>query len=143
MLFDSRFHLIKDILGHRPVHQPVIAVGSGSFFDNLIKGRRWGSDYLDCVPQCVFSYCSSSISSLDHPLSRTLEQLDRSLVGKIQIVDVGKLWEHIPIVGWMIVENKRCGELRIGTNLMDKVSVVVGLNKPTELIGKHEADQHW
>ncbi|GJU89975.1 zinc finger, CCHC-type containing protein [Tanacetum coccineum] len=51
-----------------------------------------------------------------------MEQLDRSLVGKIQIVDVGKLWEHIPIMGWMIVENKRCGELRIG---------------------KHEADQHW
>ncbi|GKF74047.1 hypothetical protein Tco_0220379, partial [Tanacetum coccineum] len=45
--------------------------------------------------------------------TRTLEQLDRSLVGKIQIVDVGKLWEHIPIVGWMIVENKHCGELRI------------------------------
>ncbi|GJT26298.1 hypothetical protein Tco_0906573 [Tanacetum coccineum] len=49
---------------------------------------------------------------LDHPLSGTLEQLDRILVGKIQIVDVGKLWEHIPIVGWMIVENKvLCGEL--------------------------------
>ncbi|GJY45276.1 hypothetical protein Tco_0434339 [Tanacetum coccineum] len=50
---------------------------------------------------------------MDHPLSGTLEQLDRSLIGKIQIVDVGKLWEHIPIVGWMIVENKCCGELRI------------------------------
>ncbi|GJW59714.1 hypothetical protein Tco_0109049 [Tanacetum coccineum] len=57
---------------------------------------------------------------LDHPLSGTLDQLDRSLDGKIQIVDVGKLWEHIPTVEWMIVENKRYGELRIGTHLMDK-----------------------
>ncbi|GJT84667.1 hypothetical protein Tco_1066384 [Tanacetum coccineum] len=83
---------------------------------------------------------------------------DRSLVGKIQIVDVGKLWEHIPIVGWMIVENKRCGELRIGTHLMDKsndgnkimlklkssgerMECVDEIDKLAELIGKHEADQ--
>ncbi|GKD08803.1 hypothetical protein Tco_1188488 [Tanacetum coccineum] len=32
-------------------------------------------------------------------------------------------WEHIPIVGWMIVENKRCGELRIGTHLKHDVEV--------------------
>ncbi|GJU25653.1 hypothetical protein Tco_1164274 [Tanacetum coccineum] len=45
-----------------------------------------------------------------HPLSGTLEQLDWSLVGKIQVVAVDRLWEHIPIVGLMVVENKRYGE---------------------------------
>ncbi|GKD84318.1 hypothetical protein Tco_1355472 [Tanacetum coccineum] len=60
---------------------------------------------------------------LDHDYD-ILDELDRgSTVGyqdvTTAIVDVGKLWEHIPIVGWMIVKNKRCGELRIGTRLMD------------------------
>ncbi|GJY94159.1 mannosyl-oligosaccharide 1,2-alpha-mannosidase MNS3 [Tanacetum coccineum] len=32
----------------------------------------------------------------------------------------GYYTNYIPIMGWMIVENKRCGELRIGTHLMDK-----------------------
>ncbi|GKD98458.1 hypothetical protein Tco_1382355, partial [Tanacetum coccineum] len=63
---------------------------------------------------CVASTCSS------HPLFGTLEQLDRSLVGKIQVVGVNMMWEHILIVGLMVVENKRCGEGWIGTHLMDK-----------------------
>ncbi|GKA84272.1 hypothetical protein Tco_0805867, partial [Tanacetum coccineum] len=43
-------------------------------------------------------------------VSNTLEQLDWSLVGKIQVVAVDRLWEHIPIVELMVVENKRCGK---------------------------------
>ncbi|GKG00248.1 hypothetical protein Tco_0301938, partial [Tanacetum coccineum] len=43
-----------------------------------------------------------------------------SLVGKIQVVAVDRLWEHIPIVGLMVVENKRCGERWIDTYLLDK-----------------------
>ncbi|GKG32635.1 hypothetical protein Tco_0430145, partial [Tanacetum coccineum] len=50
----------------------------------------------------------------------TLEQLDWSLVGKIQVVAADRLWEHIPIVGLMVVENKRCGEWWIDTHLLDK-----------------------
>ncbi|GJX66912.1 putative ribonuclease H-like domain-containing protein [Tanacetum coccineum] len=61
---------------------------------------------------------------MDHPPSGTLEQLDWSLVGKIQVVAIDRLWEHIPIVGLMIVENKRCGERWIGTHLMDKVPIL-------------------
>ncbi|GJZ03595.1 hypothetical protein Tco_0536870 [Tanacetum coccineum] len=41
---------------------------------------------------------------------------DWSLVGKIQVVAVDRLWEHIPIVGLMIVENKRCGECLLRCN---------------------------
>ncbi|GJW30711.1 hypothetical protein Tco_0047586 [Tanacetum coccineum] len=48
------------------------------------------------------------------PLSGTLEQLDWSLVGKIQVVAVDRLWEHIPIVMRLL----------------------------SEFNGKHEADQH-
>ncbi|GJR15792.1 putative reverse transcriptase domain-containing protein [Tanacetum coccineum] len=74
---------------------------------------------------------------MDHPLSGTLEQLDWSLVGKIQIVDVGKLWEHILIVRWMTVENTRCGELRLETlgKCVDEI------DKPTELIGEMQLKQ--
>ncbi|GJT95027.1 ATPase family AAA domain-containing protein FIGL1-like protein [Tanacetum coccineum] len=42
----------------------------------------------------------------------------------IQIVVVGKMWEHISIMGWMVVENKRYGKRRIGTHLMDKLDMV-------------------
>ncbi|GKD34560.1 hypothetical protein Tco_1250069, partial [Tanacetum coccineum] len=34
--------------------------------------------------------------------------LDGSLLTKVVTVD--RLWEHIPIVGLMVMENKRCGE---------------------------------
>ncbi|GKG40832.1 hypothetical protein Tco_0470044, partial [Tanacetum coccineum] len=36
------------------------------------------------------------------------------------VVTVDRLWEHIPIVGLMVVENKRCGERWIDTHLLDK-----------------------
>ncbi|GJU91489.1 hypothetical protein Tco_1303912, partial [Tanacetum coccineum] len=35
------------------------------------------------------------------------------------VVAVDRLWEHIPIVGLMVVENKRCGERWIDTHLLD------------------------
>ncbi|GJS89567.1 hypothetical protein Tco_0772203 [Tanacetum coccineum] len=58
--------------------------------------------------------------AVEHGLSvmklRILPKIDISS----SIVDVGKLWEHIPIVGWMIVENKRCGERRIGKHEADQ-----------------------
>ncbi|GJS32544.1 hypothetical protein Tco_0530926 [Tanacetum coccineum] len=39
---------------------------------------------------------------------------------KIQVVAADRLWEHIPTVGLMVVENKRCGERWIDTHLLDK-----------------------
>ncbi|GKF60793.1 hypothetical protein Tco_0177579, partial [Tanacetum coccineum] len=36
------------------------------------------------------------------------------------VVVVDRLWEHIPIVGLMVVENKRYGERWIDTHLLDK-----------------------
>ncbi|GJZ52013.1 hypothetical protein Tco_0606528 [Tanacetum coccineum] len=54
-----------------------------------------------------------------------MEQLDWSLVGKTQVVAVDMLWEHIPTVGLMVVENKRCGERWIDTLcLVDKTDMV-------------------
>ncbi|GKE26995.1 hypothetical protein Tco_1442379 [Tanacetum coccineum] len=79
-----------------------------------------------------------------------MEQLDRSLVGEIQIVVVGKMWEHIPIVGWMVGENKRCGEWRIAVKTdMVKHDVEVEslgkcvdeIDKRTELISEMQLKQ--
>ncbi|GJT69332.1 hypothetical protein Tco_1028618 [Tanacetum coccineum] len=42
------------------------------------------------------------------------------LVGKTLVVAADRLWEHIPAVGLMVVENKRCGERWIDTHLWDK-----------------------
>ncbi|GKF43293.1 hypothetical protein Tco_0129845, partial [Tanacetum coccineum] len=36
------------------------------------------------------------------------------------VVAVDRLWEHILIVGLMVVENKHCGEWWIDTHLLDK-----------------------
>ncbi|GJS33378.1 hypothetical protein Tco_0531760 [Tanacetum coccineum] len=52
--------------------------------------------------------CELIARQLDHPPFGTLEQLDWSLIGKSQVVAADRLWEHIPIVGLMVVENKRC-----------------------------------
>ncbi|GJR16341.1 hypothetical protein Tco_0798993 [Tanacetum coccineum] len=30
------------------------------------------------------------------------------------------MWEHIPIEGWIVMENKRCGKLMIDNHWMDK-----------------------
>ncbi|GJU62449.1 putative ribonuclease H-like domain-containing protein [Tanacetum coccineum] len=49
-----------------------------------------------------------------------MEQLDWSLIGKSQVVAADRLWEHIPTVGLMVVENKRCGVRWIDTHLLDK-----------------------
>ncbi|GKG52710.1 hypothetical protein Tco_0549822, partial [Tanacetum coccineum] len=43
------------------------------------------------------------------------------LVGKTLVVAADRLWEHIPAVGLMVVESKRCGERWIDTHLLDKV----------------------
>ncbi|GKG15878.1 hypothetical protein Tco_0358201, partial [Tanacetum coccineum] len=42
------------------------------------------------------------------------------LVGKTLVVAADRLWEHIPAVGLMVVENKHCGERWIDTHLWDK-----------------------
>ncbi|GJR79077.1 retrovirus-related pol polyprotein from transposon TNT 1-94 [Tanacetum coccineum] len=55
----------------------------------------------------------------NYPQDSLLESVF-SLVGKIQVVAVDRLWEHIPLVRLMVVMNKRCGERRIDTHLMDK-----------------------
>ncbi|GKG01096.1 hypothetical protein Tco_0305801, partial [Tanacetum coccineum] len=68
-----------------------------------------------------------------HPLSGTLEQLDWSLGGKIQVVAVDRLWEHIPIIDMA----KRKVEIETLGECIDEI------DKLAELIGKHEADQHW
>ncbi|GJZ22501.1 hypothetical protein Tco_0559540 [Tanacetum coccineum] len=47
-----------------------------------------------------------------------MEQLDWSLVGKTQVVAVDMLWEHIPTVGLMVVENKRCGVETVKTDMV-------------------------
>ncbi|GJV36732.1 hypothetical protein Tco_1409209 [Tanacetum coccineum] len=89
--------------------------------------------FLDCYQQHKYFVSSEQVSQL-------LYIIDGSLVE--EIIDVGKLWEHIPIVGWMIMENKRCGELRIGTHLKDKQlkessgECVDEIDKLAELIGK-------
>ncbi|GKG55222.1 hypothetical protein Tco_0571862, partial [Tanacetum coccineum] len=36
------------------------------------------------------------------------------------VVAAYRLWEHILIVGLMVVENKHCGERWIDTHLLDK-----------------------
>ncbi|GKD02149.1 hypothetical protein Tco_1177123, partial [Tanacetum coccineum] len=56
------------------------------------------------------------------------------------IVDVGKLWEHILIVGWMFVENKRCGELRI-VEIETLGECVDEIDKLAELIGEMQLKQ--
>ncbi|GJS63673.1 hypothetical protein Tco_0678237 [Tanacetum coccineum] len=58
-------------------------------------------------------------------------------VWEIQVVAVVGLWEHIPIVGLMVIENKRCGE-RCNKNVkIDMVNREVedrdcGVSNPTE-----------
>ncbi|GKA25394.1 hypothetical protein Tco_0711503 [Tanacetum coccineum] len=61
---------------------------------------------------------------------------------EIQVVAVDRLWEHIPIVGLMVAENKRCGERWIGNNVMDSGieretlgECVDEIDKLAELIG--------
>ncbi|GJR28693.1 hypothetical protein Tco_1104925 [Tanacetum coccineum] len=49
-----------------------------------------------------------------------MEQLDWSLIGKSQVVAADRLWEHIPIVGLMVVENKRCETVGDGVDEIDK-----------------------
>ncbi|GJV42041.1 hypothetical protein Tco_1420481 [Tanacetum coccineum] len=65
-------------------------------------------------------------------------------IGKFfnQVVAVDRLWEHIPIVGLMVVENKRCGERWI-VEIETLGECVDEIDKLAELIGKHKADQHW
>ncbi|GKB90596.1 hypothetical protein Tco_0962868 [Tanacetum coccineum] len=86
------------------------------------------------------------------------------------VVAVDRLWEHIPIMGLMVVENKRCGEQWI-VEIETLGECVDEIDKLAKLIGemqlkqedrscvhaskelhlhvfhvvecKHEADQHW
>ncbi|GJY24664.1 hypothetical protein Tco_0398322 [Tanacetum coccineum] len=62
----------------------------------------------------------------------------------LTVVAVDRLWEHIPIVGLMVVENKRCGERWIDTHFVIKTvgEGVDEIDKLAELIGEHESDQH-
>ncbi|GKD34977.1 hypothetical protein Tco_1250486 [Tanacetum coccineum] len=72
------------------------------------------------------------------------------------------LWEHIPIVGLMVVENKRCETVGDCVDEIDKLAELIGemqlkqedrscVHASNELHlhvvhvvpGKHEADQHW
>ncbi|GJV16976.1 hypothetical protein Tco_1362299 [Tanacetum coccineum] len=50
------------------------------------------------------------------------------------LVSADRLWEHIPTVGLMVVENKCCGERWIDTHLMDWLRIV-------EIEDEHEVDQ--
>ncbi|GJV14146.1 hypothetical protein Tco_1359469 [Tanacetum coccineum] len=50
------------------------------------------------------------------------------------VVAVDRLWEHIPIVGLMVVENKRCGEQWI-VEIKTVGECVYEIDKLAELIG--------
>ncbi|GJQ99196.1 hypothetical protein Tco_0522181 [Tanacetum coccineum] len=99
--------------------------------DLPIGAKEEGIDYDDVCTSDVKRM--HSWHQLDHPLSGTLEQLDWSLVRKIQVVAVDRLWKHIPISDMVKyeVEIETLGEC------------VDEIDKLAELIGKHEADQHW
>ncbi|GJV53838.1 hypothetical protein Tco_1449579 [Tanacetum coccineum] len=68
----------------------------------------------------------------DHPLSGTWNNKPE-LVGKIQVVLVDRLWEHIPIVGLMVTDMvKHDVEIETLGECVDEI------DKLAELIGKHE-----
>ncbi|GJU37649.1 hypothetical protein Tco_1186003 [Tanacetum coccineum] len=58
-------------------------------------------------------------------------------------VDVGKVVEQFPIVGWMIVENKRCGELRIDCDYYEKKKAREAEVKRVVNTGKGMAKPVW
>ncbi|GKB33288.1 hypothetical protein Tco_0872689 [Tanacetum coccineum] len=64
-----------------------------------------------------------------------MEQLDRSLVGKIQIVDVGKLWEYIPIVGRMtVLQTVKTDMVKHDVEVESSGECVDEIDKLTEII---------
>ncbi|GJS79121.1 reverse transcriptase domain-containing protein [Tanacetum coccineum] len=107
--------------------------------------------------RCDIEECAKSKSRN----TGTLEQLDWSLVGKIQVVAVDRLWEHIPITDMVKreVEIETVGEC---VDEIDKLAELIGemqleqedrgcVHASNELhlhvvhvvAGEHEADQHW
>ncbi|GJX36476.1 hypothetical protein Tco_0248033 [Tanacetum coccineum] len=74
-----------------------------------------------------------------------MEQLDWSLVGKIQSVAVDRLWEHIPLVGLMpdtVEQTVKTYMVKHEVKIETLGECVDEIDKLAELIGKHEADQH-
>ncbi|GJS44184.1 hypothetical protein Tco_0569227 [Tanacetum coccineum] len=66
------------------------------------------------------------------------------MVGKTQVVAADRLWEHIPTVGLMVVENKHCGERWIDTHLLDKYlkdGGSIDIDNGAELIGEMQLKQ--
>ncbi|GJV52199.1 hypothetical protein Tco_1447940 [Tanacetum coccineum] len=76
-------------------------------------------DYRDLQQQLEIDIIDCSLNY--HPLSGNTDQLDWSLVGKCSLLMLVSMWEHIPTMRWITVENTRCGELRLGTHLMDSL----------------------
>ncbi|GJW03490.1 hypothetical protein Tco_1562346 [Tanacetum coccineum] len=75
-------------------------------------------DYRDLQQQLEIDIIDCSLNY--HPLSGNTDQLDWSLVGKCSLLMLVSMWEqYIPTMRWITVENTRCGELRLGTHLMD------------------------
>ncbi|GJU80538.1 reverse transcriptase domain-containing protein [Tanacetum coccineum] len=75
---------------------------------------------------CTVTFSIHRCSLFDRGLTKSLVLLFSgwNLVGKTQVVAADRLWEHIPTVGLMVVENKRCDERWIDTHLLDKDSLL-------------------
>ncbi|GJZ72775.1 putative reverse transcriptase domain-containing protein [Tanacetum coccineum] len=68
------------------------------------------------------------IASIGSSLSGTSGKLDWSLVGKIQVVAVDRLWEHIPIMGLMVTDMvKREVEIEIVGECIDEIDKLAEL----------------
>ncbi|GJU74696.1 hypothetical protein Tco_1266101 [Tanacetum coccineum] len=99
---------------------------------------------LDCKSVMICSLCSeyshssnlSCVCTSSHKLPRSaaliscivgndcLSGLTSGSPGSAKVVAADRLWEHIPTVGLMVVENKRCGVRWIDTHLMDWLRIV-------------------
>ncbi|GJR07259.1 hypothetical protein Tco_0530243 [Tanacetum coccineum] len=99
--------------------------------------------YVVCLPDWLPQLLSIKCASIGSSPFWLLEQLRLGcLVGKIQVVAVDRLWEHIPIMGLMVVlQPLKTDMMKHDVEVESLGKCVDEIDKPTELIGEMQLKQ--